>query len=227
MPAGFICGAPSGGAMTAFEAMTKTDLAYRLIRAQILNGELAPETSLDQEVLARSLGLSTTPVREALRRLESERLVRTRAHRDTIVAPASVADLEEVYLVRLQLDPLAASLAAKNASQAVKDKLRELVRTPVRVNATEELDSNRVLHREIYGACGNSVLVEILDRLWDQSDRFRMITISHSHTSKLAAREHEAIVAAVCDGSSRLASTLMRQHVADSLERVRRTAAHQ
>jgi DNA-binding GntR family transcriptional regulator len=210
--------------MTAYGALTKTDMAYRLIRSQILSGELAPETSIDQEVLARSLGLSTTPVREALRRLEAERLVNTRAHRDTVVARASAADLEEVYLVRLQLDPLAASLAAKHASKEAREKLRALAHTKVGDGAIEQLDFNRALHREIYNACGNKTLIEILERLWDQSDRYRMITIAHEHSSQIAIREHEAIVEAVCAGNARLAAKLTRQHVADSLDRIRREA---
>lgn len=210
--------------MTNFAAMKKSELAYKLIREQILSGERAPGSSIDQEVLAKSLGLSTTPVREALRRLESERLVNTRAHRETVVAPASVADLEHVYQVRLQLDPLAASLAAENVTPEVRDKLRKMIETPVDGTPTGELDFNRALHSEIYSACGNPVLVEILDRLWDQSDRYRMITIAHEHSSDIPVREHEAIVDAVRDGDSRLAARLMRQHVADSLARIREAA---
>lgn len=204
--------------------MKKSELAYKLIRAQILSGERAPGSSIDQEVLAKSLGLSTTPVREALRRLESERLVNTRAHRDTVVAPVSAADLEHVYQVRLQLYPLAASLAAGNLSPEIKDNLRRMIETSVEGMAADELDYNRALHSEIYSACGNPVLVEILDRLWDQSDRYRMITIARERSSNVALREHGAIVDAVLDGNSRLAARLMREHVADSLARIREVA---
>ena len=210
--------------MANFAAMKKSELAYKLIREQILSGERAPGSPIDQEVLAKSLGLSTTPVREALRRLESERLVNTRAHRDTVVAPVSAADLEHVYQLRLQLDPLAAALAAKNVSPSIKESLERLIETSVGEMATAELDFNRELHSEIYSACGNPVLVEILDRLWDQSDRYRMITIARERSSNIALREHAAIVDAVLEGNSRLAARLMRQHVADSLARIREAA---
>src|SRR6202000_1927950 len=130
--------------------VTKNELAYLQIREKILEGDLPPEMSLDREALARPLGLSTTPVREALRRLESERLVYTRAHRDTVVASASPEDLENVYRVRLHLDPLAAALAAKNASSEVRAKLKKTLEIDPHMTATEELDFNRTLHREIY-----------------------------------------------------------------------------
>src|SRR5262245_40634132 len=97
-------------------ALTKTDLAYWHVRQEILEGTLAPGSALDQEALAARLGLSTTPVREALRRLESEHLVRSRAHRDTVVAELSPTLLADTYAVRLTLDPLAVMMTAKTAS---------------------------------------------------------------------------------------------------------------
>src|SRR5260370_37031073 len=96
-----------GSGRTPIRALTKADLAYQQIRQRILEGELAPETSLDQEALAKWLGLSTTPVREALRRLEAELLAVSRAHRDTVGAALAVAMAEEVYARRRSLEPVA------------------------------------------------------------------------------------------------------------------------
>src|ERR1700691_6318732 len=97
-------------------ALTKVDVAYELLRNEIFQATLAPGTSLDQEAIASRLGLSTTPVREALRRLESEKLVISRSHRDTIVAPVSLDLVEKTYAVRLSLDPVAVGLAADKAT---------------------------------------------------------------------------------------------------------------
>jgi DNA-binding GntR family transcriptional regulator len=202
--------------------VTKNELAYLQIREKILEGELPPETSLDQEALARSLGLSTTPVREALRRLESERLVISRAHRDTVVAPLSLANVEEVFRVRLALDPLAASLAATHAGDQERERIRALSREhPPQDDPVAAVRFNRRLHRSIYAACGNTTMVEILDSLWDLSDRCRVIISKRATGLAMAADEHPAIVLAVTGGSPDRAAKLMREHVAASLNQIR------
>jgi DNA-binding GntR family transcriptional regulator len=202
--------------------VTKTDLAYLQIRQKIQEGELPPEMSLDQEALAQSLGLSTTPVREALRRLESERLVISRAHRDTVVAPLSLDTVEEVFSVRLCLDPLAASLAAVHAGDPERERLRALSRQrPPAGDPVTAVHFNRLLHRSVYTACGNTTLVEILDSLWDLSDRYRVIISKGTASLAMAGEEHPAIAAAVADGSPDRAAKLMREHVAASLSQIR------
>jgi DNA-binding GntR family transcriptional regulator len=106
------------------------DVAYHLLRNEIFQGMLAPGTSLDQEAIATRLGLSTTPVREALRRLESEKLVISRSHRDTIVAPVSLKLLESTYAVRLSLDPMAVRLVAVEASEDQLTAIKRLCIPP-------------------------------------------------------------------------------------------------
>src|ERR1700691_630898 len=107
----------------ARRALTKVDVAYELLRNEIFQGTLAPGTSLDQEAIATRLGLSTTPVREALRRLESEKLGISCSHRDTIGAPVSLDPVEKSHAVRLSLDPLAVGMAAAKASD---EQLKEI-----------------------------------------------------------------------------------------------------
>lgn len=212
-------------AQVPLRPVTKTDLAYLQIRRKILEGELPPEMSLDQEALAQALGLSTTPVREALRRLESERLVVSRAHRDTVVAPLSLATVEEAFTVRLSLDPLAASLAATHASESERESIRALSRQhPPQDDPAAAVYFNRHLHRSIYAASGNTTLVEILDSLWDLSDRYRLIISKRAPGIAMAPEEHSAIVAAVTDGSPDRAAKLMREHLAASLAQIRAAA---
>jgi DNA-binding GntR family transcriptional regulator len=212
----------SGTAGLPLRAVTKTDLAYLQIRQKILEGDLAPGTSLDQETLAGALGLSTTPVREALRRLESERLVVSRVHRDTVVAPLSRETVEEVYAVRLSLDPLAAALAAAHASDGEREKILALSgEKPAKDDLVSHVYLNRRLHRSIYGSSGNTVLVDVLDSLWDLADRYRLIISRDTAVIKTAQEEHAAIIAAVVRGDADQASGLMHEHLAGSLERIR------
>ncbi len=206
--------------------VTKTDLAYLQIRRKILEGELAPGASLDQETLAVSLGLSTTPVREALRRLESERLVINRVHRDTLVAPLSRETVEEVYAVRLSLDPLAAALTAARATDSEREQIVAAWREkPVKDDPVSHVYLNRRLHRSVYASSGNAVLADMLDSLWDLSDRYRLVICKDAAVVKTAKEEHAAIVAAVTHGDADQAATLMHEHLAGSLEQIRAAIA--
>jgi DNA-binding GntR family transcriptional regulator len=222
MSATFPGGPFATASKTTMRPLTKSDLAYQQIRQKILEGELAPETPLDQEALAQWLGLSTTPVREALRRLQAERLVVSRAHRDTVVAPLSPETVEQVYAVRLTLDPLAASLAAAHADDADRARILALSQDPpTGADPVTHVAFNRRLHRAIYSAGGNTVLIEILDSLWDLSDRYRML-ISKDHTAvETAQDEHAAIVAAVVESDPDRAADLMRRHLTASLQLIR------
>jgi DNA-binding GntR family transcriptional regulator len=214
------------GRVSTFERpviLTKTDLAYWQVRDEILDGTLPPGTSLDQEALAARLGLSTTPVREALRRLESERLVVGRAHRDTFVAELSQELLEDTYAVRMNLDPLAVSLAAKLAKPEELEAIAELARVLPSDDPTEQLRHNRALHRAIYTACGNDVLIEILDLLWDRTDRYRLITIKQEHDPAGQRGEHVEIADALTARNGRLAARLMTAHLTKSYEVIRQS----
>jgi DNA-binding GntR family transcriptional regulator len=212
----FAIWSPPFGTQTARRALTKVDVAYRMLRDEIFQGTLAPATSLDQEAIATRLGLSTTPVREALRRLESEKLVISRSHRDTIVAPVSLAVLESTYAVRLSLDPLAVGLAALHATDEQLAAIERSCVLPTYDDPVADLHNNRTMHRAIYATCGNSTLVEILDMLWDRSDRYRLIVLRTKSTAKSAHEEHEAIVQALMARDRERSASLMRQHIATS-----------
>jgi DNA-binding GntR family transcriptional regulator len=200
-------------------AMTKTEFAYVRVREQIFSGELAPGRSIDQEALAAQLGLSTTPVREALRRLASERLVIIRAHRDTVVAPVSLKTLEESYVIRLELDPLAAGLAATNATDVQLTVLSGWQR-PGQTD-DDRLHVNRQLHRLIYAASGNSILTQTLDRIWDSTDRYWLITQQNEAVCSASDQAHADLVDAVLARRPERATRLMREHVASALDRIR------
>lgn len=207
----------AGGPYTV--GVTKSEAAYQEIRRRIMDGTLVPGSVLEQETLASTLSLSTTPVREALRRLESERLVTLQAHREVRVAPMTVAELQQIYVVRLELDPLAAGLAAEAATDeqlaAVSASFGQHPRDPV-----ERLIQNRQLHRGIYGACGNQVLIQILDSLWDRSDRYRMVLLKTDVKAASIESEHGAIVLAFARRNAEALRELMTVHLQASMQSI-------
>jgi DNA-binding GntR family transcriptional regulator len=195
-------------------AMTKSEAAYRAIRERIFDGRLQPGAVLNQEALAASLGLSTTPLREALRRLESEGLVELKAHRDMLIAPLTLRELHELYALRLQLDPYAGALAAEKASTETLSEVVGLADAPVSGTAADRLAANRVFHRAIYAASGNLLLVQLLDSLWDRTDRYRLLLVQEEAHVFAVAREHQAIARALMRRNAERVRQLLSRHVA-------------
>lgn len=199
---------------------TKADAAYVEIHRRIVEGELPPGTVLDQGALARDLNVSTTPVREALRRLEMEKLVEMSAHRDARVVPVSPQDFRYLYEVRLALDPLAAGLAAERATKAEIDAIVRLANARGRT-ALKQAAVNRRFHRAVYSACHNPVLVGELDSLWDRTDSYRLALLSaYPGEAVLANNEHASIAAAVKSRDADQVRALVRLHLKDSFSKV-------
>lgn len=204
---------------------TRTEASVEEVRSLILRGVLRPGTVLKQEELAAQIGVSTTPLREALRRLAADGLVTLSAHREARVARISVAQARDVFEARLPLDELAVQFAAKRYDAADKSRILALAKhlSPVvSVHPAADLRRNRELHRAIYAASHNPTLVAILDRLWDDSDRYRLINAHISLDRKPAQDhaypEHMQLVELVLERDAEAAGGLMRKHVQSSLE---------
>jgi DNA-binding GntR family transcriptional regulator len=202
---------------------TKSDLAYTRVRTLILSGELAPGSVLPQSALARTIGISTTPLREALRRLKQEGLVELDAHKDARVRPLDATEARDLLELRRNLDPLAASLAAQRRTEAdlaevraALDGLEALSTRP----SLPQLESHHRFHAAIHRASHNALLVDILDGLWVKTDRYRRHGLEAGRSDEerdARAAEHRALFEAVRDGEADTAAELMRRHVETSL----------
>lgn len=199
---------------------TKADAAYVELHRRIVEAELPPGTVLDQGALARDLGVSTTPVREALRRLEMEKLVEMSAHREARVVAVSPQDARHLYEVRLELDSLAAGLAAERATKAEADAIVRLARARGRT-PLKQASVNRRFHRGVYSGCHNPVLIGELDSLWDRTDSYRLALLSASPSeAAYANHEHREIAAAIKDRAPDRVRELIRAHLIDSFAKV-------
>jgi DNA-binding GntR family transcriptional regulator len=195
---------------------TKAEAVYGEIRRRILTGTLEPAAPINQDALAPELGVSVTPVREAVRRLEAEGLVQFQAHKTVIVTPLSRDELRELYDLRLQLDPYAASLAATRATEDDLDEIEGLARAPASDDPLEQLIRNRAFHRAIYSCSGNNLLIETLDRLWERTDRYRIILVRRDVAALVANREHVEIAKTMRARRPRTVAKMIRQHIADA-----------
>lgn len=203
-------------------AVTKTEAVYSEIRWHILTGKLPPDSTLKQDALARDLGVSVTPVREALRRLESEGLVKFMAHSTVRIPPLSLEELEELYAIRLQLDPYAAALAAKVCTKQEGQHLFQLLgHVTTSSAARDRLEANRAFHRAVYYASGNKELGQLLDQLWDRTERYRFILIDQGIGEYRSSNEHNEIAQAIIDRNARLATDLLKKHVQRARDLIR------
>ena len=146
---------------------TKSDYAYRQVRDRILSGELQPGAVIQQRDLASLIGISTTPLREALRRLKSEGLVELDAHRDARISPLRAEEARDLLELRKSLDPLAAGLAAQRRTKADIQAIRTALPmwsplpTPPEIG---QLVAHRNFHAAIYRASHNDLLIGRLGR---------------------------------------------------------------
>jgi len=202
---------------------TKSDFAYRRVRDLILSGELHPGAVINQAALATEIGISTTPLREALRRLKQQGLVELDAHRDARVTQLSAEEASNLLEVRLSLDPLAASLAAQRRTEqdiaAMRSALQDLQALPSNPTVAE-LIAHRRFHRAVYRASHNDLLADTLDGLWDTADRYRRhgLQVERSPDERTVTdREHVDICEAVVEGDDETAAEVMRAHIRRSL----------
>ncbi len=205
-------------------ALTKSAYAYEELRRRILSGELVQGQSISQEQLAAELGLSTTPLREALRRLDAEGLVALDAHRDARVTRLTAEEARSLFEVRQSLDPLAAKLAATRRTgadiAAVETALEDL-RPLGPSSGVEPLLAHRAFHRSVYTASHNPMLMSLLEGLWDKADRYRQLRLrtrpDSAEDQERVRREHAAIAEAVLAGDALTAEHVMSEHVRGSL----------
>jgi DNA-binding GntR family transcriptional regulator len=207
-------------------AATKAEAVYVEIRSRILKGILEPGLSVNQEGLAASLGVSITPLREALRRLEMEGLVRLEVHRTVIITPLTSRELQEIYVIRAELDALAAGIAAITATETDLDTIGRLARRKSVNDPVVQLERNRAFHRSVYSSSGNESLTSLLDQLWDRTDRYRLILIKQELVEGPTSRQdHIEIADAIIARQSKRAARLTREHIARAHTRLARVLA--
>jgi DNA-binding GntR family transcriptional regulator len=199
---------------------TLADQAYRALREDIIEGRLQPGERITERQLAERLGVSPTPVREALGRLEHEHLIERSGTRRIQVTEPSHKRLFELTLIEAALRGVAARLAAENATTAEIAALRELYQGATDASLAPEraLALTRELHASIDRASHNETLISMIATAtafdWD----FRLTTVSEIFGPDRGRvmdrhREHGAIVEAIADRDGPRAERLMREHI--------------
>lgn len=194
--------------------MTKSERIYEAIRDAILDGTLEPGSRINLSRTAHELGASETPVREALKRLESERLVRVEPHAGFVVTDVSIADLIENLVLRREIEPLATCLAAEAMTDDGIARLRELVDEMESQAAAEDwaayAATNKQFHRELIARCPLPVVRRTALELWEVGGRSRALFVRKP--SRHSNQEHREMVDAIeARDLDRLADLVRRQ----------------
>ena len=194
--------------------------AYTLILELIEGGQFRAGDRLVESELADRLGVSRTPVREALQRLETQAML-TRDGRSLIVASLDHNQLAELYVVRAELEALAARLAARHATDEEVRVLQGMVQDDRALQGGDPralARANKRFHRQIHLASHNRFLVQQLDLLNRSMALMANTSFAAEGRDSVALDEHSAIVAAIADGEADAAAQALKNHISKAYE---------
>ncbi len=201
------------------------DVVFQTLREAILKGELKPGERLMELQLASKLGVSRTPIREAIRMLELEGLAVTIPRKGAEVARMTEKDMEDVLQIREALDELAVQIACDkmtekqlvNLTLAMKN-FENSIQTG---NLKKVVQTDVEFHDVIYQATDNPKLVNILSNLSEQIYRYRVEYLKEKENYPMLVKEHEEIVTALKDRNKQLAAEMTKKHIRNQAEAVK------
>ncbi len=185
--------------------------AYEYIRDRILNGELERGTKLVEERLAEEMGISRTPVRDSIRKLEQEGLIKQKR----VVNPSD-SELRDVFQVRMLLEGFAVRHCATYMTEEALGKLKQCVDVGRTGEMERVMAANKEFHEIIIGATNNPVMVDIFDRMQSIIYLFRKTVVYHKRP--LLIEEHQEIYEAILRHDADEAERLMKAHLQLDLE---------
>lgn len=193
------------------------ELVFEALRDAIIRGILKPGERLMEVQLAEELGVSRTPVREAIRKLELEDLVVMIPRKGAYVSGISLKDIADVFEVRAAVEALAAGLAAERITAEELEELERILVKKAEIIEANDLDRlveiDILFHECLYQASRNAKLVQIINNLSEQIHRFRSTSLASPGRMKEALEEHRKIVEAISERNITLAQTLAQEHI--------------
>ncbi|WP_326693239.1 MULTISPECIES: GntR family transcriptional regulator [unclassified Streptomyces] len=206
-------------------ALSSAHAVYLALRRSFANGEFAPSERLTEAALARELGVSRTPVREALGRLQADGLVVPMA-RGVAVATLSRAEVEQIYELRAALEGLAAAQTARLQTdgriapaeiRAIENAAGEVERAVAESDPKHSAQANLAFHRCFGQAPGNAFLTDALHRVWDRIAVSTVSNLSDSEWAQTVLDQHRDICRAIVAGDEEAARRAAENHVLSAM----------
>lgn len=200
------------------------DIVFEKLRDMILSGEIKQGNPMNTMELSRRLGVSRTPIREAINRLASIGLVEKIAYKGSFVRKLSVKEVIEIYYIRAALAGVSARLAIKNLTEEDKKQLLRLCEEMETAVAKKQhdlmLEKNHSLHSIIYKAAQSPRLETLVLQFYDQSEQYRALGLELPGRYEEICREHRLIVDAVVKGDKDMAEHYAREHHFNTARRI-------
>ena len=207
------------------------EMVYEELKMQILKGSIIPGTRMMEVELAEEMGVSRTPIREAIRKLEKEGLVTIEPRRGAYASMISTEDMVEILEVRQDLEGLAAYFAADRMEKSQMEELRQVSNSYNEAvkegNMEAMIKHDTRFHHIIVESCRNKILVQMIEQLQELVLRFRHIYYDNFKRAENMPEEHEAIVAAIAEGDADKARAAADIHIERLKELVIKEGVHQ
>ena len=202
--------------MTGFKTVSLADQVFERLENDIITGLYPRGEILTELKLVEQLGVSRTPIREALRRLEQERLIEETG-KGSLVLGITVEDLMDIMAIRKRIEGLAAYHATKNMTEEGRkeltriNELQEFYFSKMDLEHLRQMDDR--FHDTIYALCGSTVIRDTLRPLHRKTQRYRKASIENPQRLAKSIEEHNAIFAAIMSGNAELADRLITEHI--------------
>lgn len=207
--------------MNQFKTVSLADQVFEKLELDIITGVYPRGEHLTELKLVEQLGVSRTPIREALRRLEQERLVAD-SGKGVIVLGITVDDLIDIMLIRERVEGLAACYAARNITEKGLEELRQISELQDFYYSRHDLEHLRQMddafHDTIYTLSNRTVVLDTLRPLHRKTQRYRKISIENDDRLLNSIQEHKQIFEAIAAGNAQQAEALMTRHIQNAKE---------
>ena len=206
-----------------YKTVSLADQVFERLEAEILSGKYQRGEVVTELQLCAELGVSRTPVREALRRLSQEHLIED-SPRGTVVLGVVRKDFEDMCAIRLRIEGLAVRGFIDNLSEDSLRQLREAVEFQEFYLNKSDPDHIKAMdsrfHELIYQNCGSAILCDTLSPLHKKVQKFRRLSIEQAGRAETSVREHRAIYEAIAAKDADLAERLMNEHVGNAMQTI-------
>lgn len=218
MDTGIMRAGASRDAVTGREASASERIVAAL-RSDILSGDLRPRARLNQRDLAKRFGVSRIPVRDALRTLASEGLVVATDQQGVAVAPLTTADLQELYELRLAIEPLITRLALPNFGRGEIARMQHWMEVMDQTDDEAEwLEANDRFHSVIYAKADRPRMIELCRQLRQHTGRYVRVFLSVLHGREQLSRDHAMILDAASRGDGVALESLVKAHLSSTYD---------
>ena len=198
---------------------------FQQLKNSILAGEFENGAELREIALAKKLGVSRTPVREALRQLEQEGLVEIYPNRGAYVKGITYKDVEDIFRIRARLEGLCAEMAVSSITHEQLDKLDEIILLSKFYEEKKDMEHllkmDSQFHEVLFESCGSKMLEHQLKDYHQYVQKARLRSLKRQERAKKSTQEHEEILLAIKDKDAKRADELATRHILNAIANIR------